>query len=132
MLCREQIAQLRDVVDDIHARGAELVFIGNGTPEQARTLARELELAVPLFTDPERRGFAALGARRSLAGALHPGTLRSALRAWRGGHRQQGVQGDALQLGAVVIVRPGDVVAYLHRSAYAGDHPPPAEILRRL
>ena len=61
-----------------------------------------------------------------------PGTFRSALRAWRGGHRQQGVQGDALQLGAVVVVRPGNDVTYLHRSAYAGDHPAPADILQRL
>ena len=54
------------------------------------------------------------------------------VRAWRGGHRQQGVQGDALQLGAVAIVRPGDEVTYLHRSTHAGDHPPPAEILQKL
>lgn len=132
MLCREQIAQLRDVAADIRARQARLAFIGNGSPDQAKNLARDLALDVPLYTDPERRGFAALDAQRSLANVLHPGTLSSVLRAWRGGHRQQGVQGDALQLGAVVIVRPGNDVVYLHRSAYAGDHPASADILRRL
>jgi hypothetical protein len=132
MLCREQIAQLREYDGEIRERGARLAFIGNGTPAQAKALARELDLDPPLYTDPERRGFAALGARRSLAGVLRPGTFSSAMRAWRGGHRQQGVQGDALQLGAVLIVRPGGEVAYLHRSAHAGDHPSPARILRNL
>lgn len=134
MLCREQIAQLRDVVQEIREHGALLAFIGNGPPAQAKALAHDLDLdrGIPLYTDPERRGFAVLSARRSLAGVLGPGTFRSALRAWRSGHRQQGVQGDALQLGAVAIVRPGGEVAYLHRSAHAGDHPPPAEILRNL
>jgi len=132
MLCREQIAQLRGVVDQIRNGGASLVFIGNGTPEQAAALSQELDLGVPLYTDPELRGFAALNARRSLAGVLSPATFRNAVRAWRGGHRQQGVQGDALQLGAVVIVRPGGDVTYLHRSAHAGDHPSPTDILQRL
>ena len=75
MLCREQIAQLRDVDADIRARQARLVFIGNGSPDQARALARDLELDVPLYTDPERRGFAALDAHRSLANVLHPGDV---------------------------------------------------------
>jgi hypothetical protein len=132
MLCREQIAQLRGIADEIRAHGARLAFIGNGTPEQAAALSQELDLDDPLFTDPELRSFRALAARRTLVGVLHPGTFLSAARAWRGGHRQRGVQGDAMQLGAVAILRPGDEVSYLHRSTHAGDHPEPTRILRRL
>ena len=123
---------MRGSVDDIEARGGSLAFVGNGTPEQAAAVSQELELQVPLYTDPELASFQALAARRSVAGVLHPGTFLGAFRAWRGGHRQHGVQGDAMQLGAVAIVRPGGEVAYLHRSAHAGDHPSPAEILQNL
>jgi len=115
---------LRDVVPGIRERGAEIAVVGNGSAEQAAGLVRELGLDFPLFTDPERRTFAALGARRSLGGVLNLGTLKSAVRAWSAGHRQHGVQGDAMQLGGTVVIHPGGRVAHVHRSEHAGQLPP--------
>jgi len=123
MFCREQVAQLRDEVALLDERGADLAVVGNGTPEQAAELAAELSLVFPLLTDPQRRSFVALETRRNLRGVFHPGTLRSVWRAWRGGHRQRGVQGDPMQLGGVVAIRPGGAVVFVQRSAFAGDHP---------
>jgi hypothetical protein len=42
------------------------------------------------------------------------------------------VQGDAWQLGGVLVVRKGGEVAYRHLSAEAGDHPPVADVLAAL
>ena len=123
---------MRDVAAAIRARGAEPAVVGNGTPEQAAQLAAELGLDFPLLTDPERRSFAALGARRSLAGVLHPGVFAGAVRALREGHRQQGVQGDAMQLGGVVAIRPGGEVVYRYLSGHAGDHPDLGEVVSAL
>jgi peroxiredoxin len=123
------VAQLRDQTPAIRARGADLAAVGNGTPDQADHLARALGTDFPLLTDPDRRTFAALGARRSPGGVLHPRVLASAARAWRAGHRQHGVQGDAMQLGGVVVIHPGDEVAGVWRSAHAGDHPAAEQIL---
>ncbi len=124
--------QLRDQAQAIDQRGADVAAIGTGSPEQAARLAQQLELPFPLLADPERRTYAALGTRRSVIGILHTGTLRSAVRAWRRGHRQEGVQGDAMQLGGVVVMRPGGAVAMIHRSVHAGDHPDIEAILRAI
>jgi hypothetical protein len=123
---------LRDEAHHIRNRGADLAVVGSGTPEQAAALADELGVDFPLLADPQRRTYVALGARRSLAGVLHPAVLGNALRAWRGGFRQQGVQGDAMQLGGVVAIRPDGEVAYLYQSARAGDHPPLADVAAAL
>jgi hypothetical protein len=132
MLCREQVAQLRDGAGTIRTHGADLAVVGNGTPAQAAAFADELAVDFPVLTDPPRRTYAALGARRGPSGVLRPGTFASAWRAWRGGHRQAGVQGHATQLGGVVVIAPsGDApddpasarLLFLQRSRHAGDHP---------
>jgi hypothetical protein len=38
-------------------------------------------------------------------------------------HRQRRTQGDAAQLGGVLLVERGGQIAYRFVSAYAGDHP---------
>jgi hypothetical protein len=110
-------------------KGADLVFVGNGSREQARAFREEFGIAAPLYVDPERRAYAALGMRRGLGPRAALATARNSLRALRAGFRQVGVQGDAWQLGGVLVVRPGGVVAYRYLSAAAGDHPPVDDLL---
>jgi hypothetical protein len=132
MFCREQIAQLRDATPAIRHRGAEPHVVGNGTPQQAADLAAEMSLDVPLLTDPDRRSFAVLGARRSLGGVLHPDVALGVVRALRRGHRQAGVQGDPMQLGGVIAVRPPGEVVYRYLSHRAGDHPDLSAVIATL
>jgi hypothetical protein len=132
MLCKEQVAQLRDRVGDFQKLGADLVVIGNGTPEHARWFVEEQGINLPVFTDQQRTTYRALGARRGLARILHPGTFVSAVRALRGGHRQTRTMGDATQLGGVAIVRPDGSMPYLSLSRHPGDHPSPGEVLEAL
>jgi hypothetical protein len=123
---------LCDRVEDIRGAGAELVVVGNGSPQQARWFVEEQRVPVRVLTDPERRAFRAIGARRGLASSLRPGTLRSALRARRRGFRQSATMGDPLQQGAVWVIAPGGKVLFRHTSRWAGDHPAPDEILAAL
>lgn len=132
MLCKEQVAQLCDRVQEIRAAGADLVVIGSGSPEQAGWFAEEQPVPLRVLADPELVTFRAIGARRGLKSSLHLGTLWSAWRALRSGFRQTGTQGDALQQGAVWIVAPGNDVIYRYTSAWAGDHPDPAALLETL
>lgn len=109
----------------IRKKGAELVFVGNGSRQQARAFREEFAIASPVYVDPERRAYAALGMkRRALGPRAVLATARNSLRALRAGFRQTDVQGDAWQLGGVLVLRPGGVVAYRYLSAAAGDHPP--------
>jgi len=123
---------LRDRIDEIHARGAELVVIGNGAPNFAAAFREDFDLACPLLVDPELRAYRAAGLRRGRVELLSPRLPGNALRALRSGSRQAGVQGDPWQLGGVFVIRPGGELTYRYVSREAGDHPPVEDVLAAL
>lgn len=123
---------MRDEVEAIRTRGAELVVIGNGTEHFARAFREEMGLDVPILVDPDLRSYRAAGLRRGRVEILSPRLPLNALRAWRGAYRQQGVQGDAWQLGGVFVInRDGDLL-FEHVSSEAGDHPDAREVVESL
>jgi len=123
---------LRDRVGEIRARGAELAIVGNGAASFAAAFREDQGIDGPLLVDPELRAYRAAGLRRGRVELLSPRLVGNALRAFRGGYRQQGVQGDPWQLGGVFAIRPGGALVYRHLSREAGDHPPVDEILAAL
>ncbi len=123
---------MRDQVDEIRARGGELVIVGNGSPNFAAAFREDFGLDGPLLVDPELRAYRAAGLRRGRVELLSPRLPRNALRALRSGSRQTGVQGDPWQLGGVFVIRPDWELTYRYTSREAGDHPPVGEILAAL
>ena len=132
MFCREQVAQLRDIVPQLRDRGAELVVVGNGSVEQAATFARERELDFPLLTDPGRRAHKTAGLLRNIVSTFNPFFVKAAGRAMMAGHRQGRVQGDPWQQGGAFVFAPGDEVLFAQVSKAAGDHADPADLLAAL
>ena len=133
MFCREQAVQLHREREQIHEHGAELIFIGNGNLDFARGFRDEFEITTPIYVDTERRSYQALGMKRGgLVATLKPSVMRHGARAMKAGFRQGAIQGDAWQLGGVVVVLPGGKVAYRYLSAAAGDHPPIEEVVAAL
>jgi dehydrogenase/reductase SDR family protein 12 len=123
---------LRDAIDEIRERGAELVIIGNGSALFARGFRDEFGLDCPMFVDPSLRSYRAAGLRRGHLELFSPRLFVNGARALRTGARQTGVHGDPWQLGGVFVVRPGNTVTYAHVSEVAGDHAPVEEILAAL
>ena len=114
----------------VRRAGAELVFVGNGDRHFARAFRDELGIKAPVYVDKERHAYAALGMRRGLGATVGSlAAVRNAARALRKGFRQGSVQGDAWQLGGVLVVRPGGEIAYRHLSRTAGDHAPVEDVL---
>ena len=132
MFCREQVAQLRGIVEQIRNRGAELVVVGNGSVEQAKAFAAERELDFPLLTDPGRRAYKKAGLLRNIVSTFNPKFLGAASRALKGGHRQGMVQGDPWQQGGAFVFAPGDEVLFAQVSKAAGDHADPDDLLAAL
>ena len=132
MFCREQIAQLRDVTQEIRDRGARLLAIGNGKPAQARAFAEERDLDFPLFTDPGLRAYRAAGLRRDVSSTFNLGLVTNGVRAMRSGFRQGTVQGDPWQQGGAFVFAPGDRVLFEQRSDSAGDHVDPRQLIDAL
>lgn len=132
MFCREQVAQLRDRIEDIRERGAELVLVGNGSAHFAASFREDFGLDGPLLIDPELRAYRAAGLRRGRVELLSPRVPLNAFRAWRRGARQGRVQGDAFQLGGVFVIHPGGRITFRDVSREAGDHPSIDAVLEAL
>ncbi|MGH0036609.1 MAG: SDR family NAD(P)-dependent oxidoreductase [Myxococcota bacterium] len=123
---------MRDHIDAIRERGAELVIVGNGARHFAAAFREDFELDTPLFVDPELRAYRAAGLRRGRVEILSPRVPLNAFRALRKGFVQQSVEGDPWQLGGVFVIRPGGSLRYRYVSREAGDHPPVADVLAAL
>lgn len=149
--CRHQVTQLRREIANIHRLGAELVIVSNGSEQFAAAFREDLGLETPLFVDPTRASYRALGMKRGVIRTL--GAWRTWVnlgRAFIEGVRQRrtrvilgwwnrsvttlipGTQGDAWQLGGVLVVLPDGRVPYRYLSNIAGDHPPPTEVVAAL
>jgi peroxiredoxin len=121
--CLEQVATLTAARPTFESEGAQLLLIGNGRPEQALRFQQMRAPGATVVTDPERRSYRALGARRSLLGMLGRGTIRGWLAARRLGIKADGLQGDVLQLGGTLVVDPPGTVLLAHIGSGPGDHP---------
>ena len=124
---------MREATPEIHDVGAELVIVGNGTPQMAEGFVDEYDVATPVFTDPSRALYDAVGAKRAgLRAMFTPRLWRNLRRARRAGFRQHEVLGDGRQIGGVFVVLSSGDVPYRYLSGVAGDHPPTAEVLDAL
>jgi hypothetical protein len=102
--------------------GVEPIVIGSGGPSFARGFKERMGIDFSVYSDRALTSYAAAGFRRSYWRLLHPMVLvRGVVAIFR--HRQRRTQGDAAQLGGVLLVDRGGTVAYRFVSAYAGDHP---------
>jgi peroxiredoxin len=115
---------LRGILPAIQDAGAELVVIGNGTPEMARAFVEDVGLTTPVYTDPSRRSYELAGLKRGVFATLSLRGIAHAKRAKKGGFKQTAVAGDPWQLGGVLVVEAGGRVAYAHRDSEAGDLAP--------
>lgn len=124
--------QLHRAEPRFREKGASLQLVGIGAPAVIRAFREETGVSAPIFADPTFATYRALGMRRGIGTYLSLSFVRNAIRAMRAGYRNRSIEGDAMQHGGVLVVRPGDEVAYRFTSRTAGDHPPVDEILGAL
>ena len=133
LFCHRAIAEIVAIVPEVIAAGARLVFVGNGSVNQAQRFYAEKKLpreGCTVVTDPERDSFRAAELRRGFARTfLNAGSVRAYRDARADGHRITGLFGDLTQLGGLMVTRPPARLVMLHRSQYAGDHADPSAVL---
>lgn len=103
--------------------------MGNGTAAMARDFRDTEGVTAPLFTDPGRRTYEAIGAARGMLTVVDPRAALATARALAAGHRQSATAGTADQQGGELVVTPGSEVTYLHLARFAGDHAEVAEVV---
>jgi hypothetical protein len=129
LFCKEQTAEFRARRDDIERRGARLAFIGNGGVRYAGGFRDEFCPDCTVLTDPSLASYRLIGARRGVVNTLGPLAWVAGIRALARGARQQRTQGSPFQQGGVLVVTPGDALAYTYLSKVAGDHPPVDQVI---
>lgn len=112
---------MRRLDPELRAAAAGLVFLGSGTPAQAAGFGERHAGGWPVLTDPSRRAFAAAGMRRTWRSTLHPRLFWNLLRAFRAGHRQRRVEGDAWQQGGVLVFDGSGRIAHAQIDRVGGD-----------
>ncbi|MCB9876546.1 MAG: AhpC/TSA family protein [Planctomycetes bacterium] len=112
---------MRHLEPILQQHGGRLAFVGHGSIDDARQFVAQHVGEHALLVDAERRAFAAAGMRRSRLLLVSPRMWRNALRARREGFRQEGLQGDAWQLGGVVVLGPDGRSAWRQVERTAGD-----------
>ena len=108
---------------------AELVIVGQGTPEQGADFDRTHGRGLVALVDSGRVTYKLLGYVRGVMKTLGPQSVLSGVRAASQGFMQGSTQGDPFQQGGVLIVAPDGRPVYFFRSAFAGDHPDPRRVL---
>lgn len=123
---------MRDFVEPIRARGGELVAIGNGSVEQARTFHDEQQMAFRLLTDPSRKTYAAAGMKSGIGRTIGLSPLLRGLSVMRAGFRQGRTKGAAFQQGGALVIARGGKELFRFVAEGAGHHPDPQEMVAAL
>jgi len=124
--------QLHRDLDAIHSAGAEMIVIGNGTPNFMQGFRDETGWKGPLYTDPTLAVYKAAELKRGVTNTLDPRALAPTLGAFFRGGRQGKTQGDQWQQGGVLVISPAARVLFHHASGRPGDNAPGSAILAAL
>ncbi|AHZ86869.1 hypothetical protein Bb109J_c0730 [Bdellovibrio bacteriovorus] len=123
--CRAHAKDVWANRDKYEKAGAQIYFIGNGSPTMIKVFKEDLGLeGAWVFTDPNLEAFHAAGFKRGFFSAYGFKSLSSIRKLKEQGHvakRWSPEQGDATQLGGILVVKPGGKVTYQYISEYQGD-----------
>jgi len=132
MHCREHVVQLHRRIDELHATGAEIYVIGNGSPSFIEGFRETTGWRGPIYTDPSLAVYNAAGLKRGVMKTLNPlGAMRSVGTLARG-FKQGRTQGDPWQQGGVLVIAPTGDIRWTHESGGPGDNASVDQILRAL
>ena len=107
--------------DEIIAKGATLVAIGNGTPAMARGFVEETGFSGALFSDPERKTYKVLGCKKGIGVALTMKTIKAGKVARKDGYKQGKTAGNATQIGGAFVLSLSRGVLFAHLEQFAVD-----------
>lgn len=132
MVCRQQVAGLKDVATEIERRGASIVVVANGPVSAIEGFRKATGYAGRVLADPASRTYRGAGLVASLGSVLHPLAIVRTVRALLSGAGIGRERGNALQQGGTFVLGPGEVDRLVWRDRFSGDHAPIDRVLAAL
>jgi hypothetical protein len=129
----KQAMDLSAHYDDITSAGANVAFIGLGTPIQAFTFRKRSGTRFPVLTTKDQTLYRTMGLQRGWIGANGPANLAPAIGLIRKGVYPYQRTGDNRQLGGVFVASTGGTqVFWDFRAHHAHDIAPTDDIVKAL
>lgn len=121
---------MRDRYAEILEKGADVVAIGTGGRSYAQAFVEDENVPFPVYLDHDGTAARIVGTQQMSPIALaSPKQLQAGTRAALKGHRQSRSGRRPFQLGATLVLGPGNRLRYADFEKYAGDHADIDEVL---
>ena len=130
MTCRERAGQVRDRYDEFLVAGVGVTAIGTGGKRYAVAFIEDEAVPFPVLLDEDGSAAEVVGTNSlGVTAALRPSAFTAGLRSVAKGHRQHKLGRRPMQLGATLVIGPGNELLYEDYEDYAGDHADIDEVL---
>ncbi len=108
-----------------------MTAIGTGGKTFAKAFIEDEQVPFEVLLDSDGAAAEIVGTKKLGAFSLmSPGQIKSGARAYAAGHRQTKKPGARpMQLGATLVIGPGDEILYEDYESHAGDHADLDEVL---
>ncbi len=127
------LARLAELQSQFDQRGAKLVAVTMGEPEETQAFGAPRAPGAIFLSDPQQTAYRAYGlGRAGLLDVIGPGVWASGLDLVAGGHVGGKPMGDVRQMPGVFIVGPDGRLLLTYYSKHVGDHPKPQLLLTAL
>jgi len=133
MTCRERAGQVRDRYEEFVDVGVGVTAIGTGGKRYAAAFIEDEDVPFPVLLDEDGAAADIVGTKALGVGTLlKPSAYVAGVRSLTKGHRQQKTGRRPTQLGATLVIGPGDELLYEDYEDFAGDHADIDDVLASL
>lgn len=124
---------MRSHIDEIRAKGADVVAVGTGNPGYARHFIEQFDINFLVLIDAEAEAANAASVRQgSRNQVMGPAAILRGTKRFLTGGRQGRPGARILQLGATFVIAPGGKVLYEHLAEASSDNAPIEDVLAAL
>ena len=121
---------MRDRYEEILSTGANVVAIGTGGRRYAAAFIDDEQVPFDVLVDEDGSAAEIAGTKRlGLVSLTRPSALKAGIRSRAAGHRQSKTGRRPFQLGATLVIGPGDELIFADFEDHAGDHADIDEVL---
>ena len=100
-----------------------MTAIGTGGRRYAKAFIEDEGVPFPVLLDEDGAAAEIVGTETiGMMSLVKPGQIAAGFRSFTSGHRQQKTGRRPMQLGATIVMGPGDELLYADFEDFAGDH----------